>query len=84
MDEVFNRLTPELPEGERPDFLSAIDAIIARKSGDYVVEHCMSESPTPIPVNRFHMPCHYLVSAVLFLSGKFLSEEVNKNTPIVI
>lgn len=44
VDEVFNRLTPELPQGERPDFLAAIDAIIARKTGDYVVEHSMSES----------------------------------------
>lgn len=43
VDEVFNRLTPELPQGERPDFLAAIDAIIARKAGDYVVEHSMSE-----------------------------------------
>lgn len=44
VDEVFNHLTPELPQGERPDFLDAIDAIIARKTGDYVVEHSMSTS----------------------------------------
>lgn len=43
VDEVFNRLTPELPQGETPDFLAAIDAIIARKTGDYVVEHSMSK-----------------------------------------
>lgn len=39
VDEVFNSLIPELAEGERPDFLSAIDSIFSRRSGDVVVEH---------------------------------------------
>ncbi|POS76317.1 hsp90-like protein [Diaporthe helianthi] len=39
VDEVFNSLNPELPEGERPGFLSAIDSIFSRRSGDVVVEH---------------------------------------------
>ncbi|PSR80386.1 hypothetical protein BD289DRAFT_374117 [Coniella lustricola] len=39
VDDVFNRLHPELPPGERPDFLSAIDAVINQESGDVVVEH---------------------------------------------
>lgn len=39
VDEVFNRLHPELPLGERPDFLSAIDAVINQESSDVVVEH---------------------------------------------
>lgn len=41
VDEVFNRLNPELPEGERPDFLSAIDSIFSRRSADVVVEHAI-------------------------------------------
>lgn len=41
VDEVFNSLNPELPEGERPDFLSAIDSIFSRRSGDVVVEHAI-------------------------------------------
>lgn len=44
VDEVFNQLHPELPPGQRPDFLSAIDAIIAREASDLVVEHSISES----------------------------------------
>lgn len=43
VDEVFNQLQPDLPHGQKPDFLSAIDAIIARKASDMVVEHSMSE-----------------------------------------
>lgn len=39
VDEVFNCLNPELHEGERPDFLSAIDSILSRRSADVVVEH---------------------------------------------
>lgn len=41
VDEVFNRLTPELDKGERPDFLSAIDSIFSRRSADVVVEHAI-------------------------------------------
>lgn len=41
VDEVFNCLNPELPEGERPDFLSAIDSIFSRRSADVVVEHAI-------------------------------------------
>lgn len=41
VDEVFNSLNPELPDGERPDFLSAIDSIFSRRSGDRVVEHAI-------------------------------------------
>lgn len=41
VDEVFNRLTPELHKGERPDFLSAIDSIFSRRSADVVVEHAI-------------------------------------------
>ncbi|KAJ0122286.1 hypothetical protein J7T55_002799 [Diaporthe amygdali] len=41
VDEVFNSLNPQLPEGERPDFLSAIDSIFSRRSGDVVVEHAI-------------------------------------------
>lgn len=41
VDEVFNSLNTELPEGERPDFLSAIDSIFSRRSGDVVVEHAI-------------------------------------------
>lgn len=41
VDEVFNSLNPELPEGERPDFLSAIDSIFSRRTGDVVVEHAI-------------------------------------------
>lgn len=44
VDEVFNRLRPELPAGQRPDFLSAIDSVIARRAGDVVVEHSISKS----------------------------------------
>lgn len=46
VDEVFNHLHPELPAGQRPDFLSAIDAIIARKTSDVVVEHGISKFPS--------------------------------------
>lgn len=45
VDDVFNRLHPELPEGQRPDFLTAIDAIIDRKAGDVLVEHSISKLP---------------------------------------
>lgn len=48
VDDVFNRLHPELPEGQRPDFLSAIDAIIDQKAGDFVVEHSISKSSRPM------------------------------------
>ena len=41
VDEVFNCLNPELPEGERPDFLSAVDSIFSRRSGDVLVEHAI-------------------------------------------
>lgn len=43
VDVVFNRLHPELPEGQRPNFLTAIDSIIDRKTADYLVEHSISE-----------------------------------------
>lgn len=48
VDDVFNCLHPELPNGQRPDFLSAIDAIIDRKAGDVVVEHSISKLPRPV------------------------------------
>ncbi|KAI3391640.1 hypothetical protein diail_7008 [Diaporthe ilicicola] len=41
VDEVFNCLNSQLSEGERPDFLSAIDSILSRRSGDVVVEHAI-------------------------------------------
>lgn len=47
VDEVFNRLHPELPAGQRPNFLSAIDSVIARKTGDVVVEHNISKHSFP-------------------------------------
>lgn len=47
VDDVFNRLHPELPEGQRPDFLSAIDAILDQKASDVVVEHSISKLPRP-------------------------------------
>ncbi|KAL1879246.1 hypothetical protein Daus18300_001825 [Diaporthe australafricana] len=43
VDEVFNCLNPQLPEGKRPNFLSAIDSIFSRRSGDVVVEHAIEE-----------------------------------------
>lgn len=43
VDEVFNELHPELKPGQRPDFLSSIDAILAQKANDLVVEHRISE-----------------------------------------
>ncbi|CAN8101426.1 unnamed protein product [Discula destructiva] len=43
VDDVFNRLHPELPEGQRPDFLAAVDAIIDRKSSDALVEHSIND-----------------------------------------
>ncbi|KAJ4397588.1 hypothetical protein N0V93_001820 [Gnomoniopsis smithogilvyi] len=48
VDDVFNRLHPELPDGQRPDFLSAVDAIIDQKAGDVVVEHSISKLPRPV------------------------------------
>lgn len=48
VDDVFNRLHPELPDGQRPDFLSAIDAIIDRQASDVVVEHSISKLPRPV------------------------------------
>lgn len=65
VDDVFNRLHPELPEGQRPDFLSAIDSIIHQQAGDVVVEHSISKLPRPMtddpwPVDmlqsRTHLP----------------------------
>lgn len=62
VDEVFNRLHPELPEGQRPDFLAAIDAIIARKPGDMVVEHSIGKRP-----GLAFLPLGYLSVLVGFL-----------------
>lgn len=60
VDEVFNQLHPELPAGQRPDFLSAIDAIIARKANDLVVEHNISESSPDLITTPSHSMfcCH--------------------------
>ncbi|KAF3764383.1 hypothetical protein M406DRAFT_91575 [Cryphonectria parasitica EP155] len=43
VDEVFNRLHPELPVGQRPDFLSAVDAIFEQRAGDVLVEHSIDD-----------------------------------------
>lgn len=51
VDDVFNRLHTELPEGQRPDFLTAIDAIFDRKTGDIVVEHSIRKLPQANPVD---------------------------------
>lgn len=63
VDEVFNRLHRELPEGQRPDFLTAIDAIIDRKVGDVVVEHSISKPsrtklPDPLPADPTTLGAH--------------------------
>lgn len=62
VDAVFNRLHPELPDGQRPDFLSAIDAIIDQRAGDVVVEHSISKLPRPVskslPVDTFDTRTH--------------------------
>lgn len=61
VDEVFNQLHPELPQGQRPDFLSAIDAIIAREASDLVVEHNISKSwPDLITISS-----HPMVTAIV-------------------
>ncbi|KND91308.1 Hybrid signal transduction histidine kinase J [Tolypocladium ophioglossoides CBS 100239] len=43
MYKVFNRLTEQLPEGERPEFLQPIEAILDGRSSEDVKEHSIDD-----------------------------------------
>lgn len=58
---VFNRLTEDMPEGERPDWLQPIEDVLAGKRIDDVKEHALGKR-TP---SRFHSFFYICIAVVL-------------------
>lgn len=42
---VFNRLTEQLPEGEQPEWLRAIEDVLEGRVSEELVEHGLGKSP---------------------------------------
>lgn len=87
VDTVFNRLHPELPEGQRPDFLAAVDEIIEQKSSDVLVEHSISKLPrqnldNPLPAEftgGTHLP-NGTITDNRYFRTRFLPMTVRRKT----
>jgi len=45
VDDVFNRLAPDLKEGVRPKFLGTIDDVIEGRISEDIKEHSISKMP---------------------------------------